>query len=363
MFNDDGVRSQNQIQGVDSQGNLRNVRVDEEGNVMIKLAGGTDTSDATATADDILSTKTAYAKGEKLTGSMANNGALNYTPSTSSQTIPAGYTSGGTVAAVTSSVDANISAGNIKSGVSILGVEGSYSGLDTSDADATSSNIEYNKTAYVNGQKVTGSLPRQSTFMTNGFSESIGTLSEFESSGNKSLQFDKSVINMPSFIFGGNGTITGFIPYSDLATFGSITAGKIKKDETIFGITGTYEASGGSTPDYITLSSGAVLNISYMLQEKYTESTYGLEVTVTKAYSPDNSSCYFECLVYNPSYTGADVGADLMVTLEANNGMVGLVGGNIPSQNNYVIVSGSTSGPDTSILKGSSFTATAYNNS
>ena len=33
-------------------------------------------------------------------GIMPNNGALNYTPSTSQQTIPAGYTSGGTVAAV-----------------------------------------------------------------------------------------------------------------------------------------------------------------------------------------------------------------------------------------------------------------------
>ena len=38
--------------------------------------------------------------GTVISGTMPNNGALNYTPSTSQQTIPAGYTSGGTVAAV-----------------------------------------------------------------------------------------------------------------------------------------------------------------------------------------------------------------------------------------------------------------------
>lgn len=38
-----------------------------------------------------------------IVGTMPNNGELNYTPSTSQQTIPAGYTSGGTVEAVTMS--------------------------------------------------------------------------------------------------------------------------------------------------------------------------------------------------------------------------------------------------------------------
>ena len=52
-------------------------------------------------------------------------------PSTSKQTITAdtGKTLGTvTVNAVTAAIDANITAGNIKSGVTILGVTGSYSG-------------------------------------------------------------------------------------------------------------------------------------------------------------------------------------------------------------------------------------------
>ena len=61
-----------------------------------------------------------------------NNKALSITPSKTSQskTIPSGYSGYGTVSvsAVTSSIDSNITAGNIKSGVSILGVTGTYTG-------------------------------------------------------------------------------------------------------------------------------------------------------------------------------------------------------------------------------------------
>lgn len=81
------------------------------------------------------------------------------TPTTTQQTITpdTGYELASvTVDGVTSAVDNNIQAGNIKSGVSILGVTGNYSGIDTSDADATADDIYKDKTAYVNGVKVTG---------------------------------------------------------------------------------------------------------------------------------------------------------------------------------------------------------------
>lgn len=55
--------------------------------------------DADINANNIVSGKVAYNQNGKVVGSMPNNGELNYTSSTETQTIPAGYTSGGTIVA------------------------------------------------------------------------------------------------------------------------------------------------------------------------------------------------------------------------------------------------------------------------
>ena len=55
--------------------------------------------DSNGTASDLLQGKILYGSSGKITGTMPNNGALNYTPTSSEQIIPAGYTSGGIVGA------------------------------------------------------------------------------------------------------------------------------------------------------------------------------------------------------------------------------------------------------------------------
>ena len=59
-----------------------------------------------------------------------------------------------TVGAVPSSIDSNIISENIKSGVSILGVEGNYANLE--EATATENDVAEGKTAYISTGLVTG---------------------------------------------------------------------------------------------------------------------------------------------------------------------------------------------------------------
>lgn len=116
------------------------------------------TSD-TVTADKLLSGYTAHdASGAAVTGSMTNVGSQTITISDkTAQTITKGYHDGTGTAKISDTEAAKITASNIRSGVSILGVTGSLEeGVDTSDATASASQILSGKTAYVNGSKLTG---------------------------------------------------------------------------------------------------------------------------------------------------------------------------------------------------------------
>lgn len=129
----------------------------------------------------------------------------------------------------------NLKPENLKQGVTVMGVAGTLEpGLDTSDATATADDISLNKTAYVNGQKVTGNLPlfpNTRTFTV----DNAGVTNNVDDS-----QLTFSTINTLKQTLDSNLNMKFSANYTDIATAIGLTADKIKSGETILGITGTY---------------------------------------------------------------------------------------------------------------------------
>lgn len=97
-----------------------------------------DSNDATVAVAEVLKGKTAYARGQKLVGTIPNNGAVTGEISTKegSYTIPQGYHDGSGEVSIDATEQAKIIAQNIREGVTILGVEGSMSGSEGVKAQA-----------------------------------------------------------------------------------------------------------------------------------------------------------------------------------------------------------------------------------
>lgn len=99
-----------------------------------------DTSDDTAAVGEILSGKTAHARGALLTGTMPNNGAQMGSIDTKTQevTIAQGYHDGSGKVSISADEQAKLIPSNIREGITILGVEGTMSGSEGVVAQARS---------------------------------------------------------------------------------------------------------------------------------------------------------------------------------------------------------------------------------
>lgn len=91
-----------------------------------------DTSEDTAAVGEILSGKTAHARGALLTGTMPNNGAQTDNISTKEQEviIAQGYHDGSGKIGISAEEQAKIIPSNIREGITILGVNGTMSGSE-----------------------------------------------------------------------------------------------------------------------------------------------------------------------------------------------------------------------------------------
>lgn len=209
------------------------------------------TSDANAIADDIARDKVAYVNGEKVIGSVftINEGTAtgeteavqeldNYIKVDSvnmpySTLLRKDVQYSLEISKSTLSNAIGLTSDKILTGNTVLGLEGTA----TSDANATINDIVSGKTAYVNGEKITGTVGED---INTDLSYRLNTLEDVPSMKMLSARS----VNLPwDRLVRAGCNYSMNIPYETVANTVGLTADKIKKGVTILGITGTFEAT------------------------------------------------------------------------------------------------------------------------
>lgn len=129
--------------------------------------------------------------------------------------------------------------GNIKKNVKIFDVTGTLDNIDTSDATALETDIAEDKTAYVDGQKVLGTLKDYRGACGTNFGSS--EVDEKDDDNNRLVL--NSYISDSSAILDNEVQIPNYLPYSEITDKIGLTPDKIKLGEKVLGITGTYSGT------------------------------------------------------------------------------------------------------------------------
>lgn len=227
-----------------------------------------DTSDATATPQCILKDKTAYIKGCKETGVIqdysgeSNSQEINITKGDTNaftcNISKNGYMDTNTklLLPISELKQQGLTPDIIVKGKSFYGIQGTgETGTNTNDANATSSDIAKNKTAYVNGKKVTGTLYDYHDYI-------VGITPAVDGKWLNIKLPDRGIYDETSVIS---------VSFDKIASLIGLKSDIIKDGESVLGIKGTYSKPPDITDGVYYDFSKSDFNFNYLFKWGFLE--------------------------------------------------------------------------------------------